>query len=773
MLDWQGKRWLKILSVVLIIAFITYDISWATDFSPISLSSITPGFIPKITNFISKNIFKKTQEKENLEETKISFRSQLVPTKKYEERSGFLRLESVKEMMKRQMDDMQKRRQIEEDRSNKYIINYNMNKGLYMNAVEKAIGEQSITDQVMKSKADTINAAAAGGEFSYVKYDDGMTVYMKDGLTSRIENEKIIDPLGNVTLKNSYNFKYNGKRLMTDYEADVIDPQQNIAHIKWSEATYTPDSEFYGTDETNANKLLTHYKMAVTDPLGNTTYTEWIAGAYEGKLLRDYHEQTIDLLGNVTYTDWSKIEYDDRKNVIKFHRETKEPLGYTVVTDRLESSYEQSACGGNDRLVHYTEVTSYLDVIKNTTWNGSYNQYDQLTSYNSVTTQNNGNMVSIEWSSVGNDGKAIYDNLNRLAGFTQKIHTKNNGEYLIDTIEETTQENIQYDRYNRIIGYKEISKNDKDNLTTTTIMTAQDTIYDTYHRYIGYILQTIIQDENNLLDIRRQVVRSDIGYDNFGRIISYKDTETNNIDNLKTTTVIDNIVYDLRGRQISFRTIATIEGESIYKKLTGLDTSKEGFTVNLAELTPQERWKLLRGESIKIIINDEEIIITPLFENMPVTVYVKTITIRENITYNSIDQVFSYSDTITTSGLSAGMVLEARNNFDDTANEIWEIVDRVFTDIENLQKAISETNDLDEKARLTTELEEAQENKDKLLEIALIVEDIYNNAGSLIEALQNKASEEIVDSIHKNLFEKIYSLGDKIDGMVIYIFYYQ
>ena len=35
MLDWQGKTWIKIISLVLIIAFLTYDIAWATDFTPI------------------------------------------------------------------------------------------------------------------------------------------------------------------------------------------------------------------------------------------------------------------------------------------------------------------------------------------------------------------------------------------------------------------------------------------------------------------------------------------------------------------------------------------------------------------------------------------------------------------------------------------------------------------------------------------------------------------------------------------------------------------
>ena len=35
MLDWQNKTWIKIISTVLIVAFLTYDIAWATDFTPL------------------------------------------------------------------------------------------------------------------------------------------------------------------------------------------------------------------------------------------------------------------------------------------------------------------------------------------------------------------------------------------------------------------------------------------------------------------------------------------------------------------------------------------------------------------------------------------------------------------------------------------------------------------------------------------------------------------------------------------------------------------
>ncbi|MFC1666909.1 hypothetical protein ACFL0P_03475, partial [Candidatus Omnitrophota bacterium] len=765
MLNWQEKRWVKIVAVTVAVAFLTYDIAWATDFSPLAISdaSTGPGLFSKVSAFISKTVFNRAQTQEEVqEETEISFRSQLVPRKKYGEQSGFLRLESVRNMIKRQNDEMRRRKQIEEERSKRKITDYSINKALYMNTIEKVMEEQLITEQVMKARGATMTGAAVGGEFNYVRYDDGMIVYLKDGLPNRIVDERIIDPLGNVTFKNSYNFKYNENRLMTEYEADIIDPQENVSHIKWHGATYTADSVHWASDETNANKLLTHYNMEVTDPLGNTTYVDWTAGVYDGKLLRDYHEETTDILGNVTYTDYTNIEYDSSKNMTKYHKETKEPLGYTTITDRLESSYD-----ADDNLISYVETTSYLDVITTTVWEGSHNEYKQLTSYNSTTNYNNGNVVTVEWDALDAEGVALYDDLNRLIGFSQKVHTKNDGEYVIDILDETTQSNIQYDRYNRMIGYHEVATSNKDDLITTTIMLSPETVYDSYHRQIKYVLDTTVQDGEGLIDINRQTARSDIEHDGFGRIMGYQDTEVNNIDNITTVMTIEDIVYNLKGQQLSLKITSTIEGESIFKKLTELETSKEDFRVNLSDLTPQERWKLLKGETITIVIEGEEIIVTPVFKEMPITVHSEIVTVREDIVYNDVGQVVSYSETVTNEGLSAGMILEARTDFEETIDGIWELADQAFIDVENLQVALSEAETPEEKARLTIELGVAQENKDKLLDLALLTENIYNDAATLIEEIQNNASEDMINGLHAALFEDIYLLGDKIDGIII------
>jgi len=232
-------------------------------------------------------------------------------------------------------------------------------------------------------------------------------------------------------------------------------------------------------------------------------------------------------------------------------------------------------------------------------------------------------------------------------------------------------------------------------------------------------------------------------------------------------TIIEDIEYNLKGQQVSLRITSTINGEAVYRKLIELETSKEGFRVNLSDLIPQERWRLLKGETITIVVDGEEIVITPIFEEVPVTVYSEIITVREDIIYNDIGQVVTYSDTVTTHGLSAGMILKARDGFEGSIDHIWEMADQAFINVEDLEDAIAETEDPEELARLTAELEEAQGKKERFLELALLVEEIYNNAGTLIEEIENNAPEEVINALHTALFEDIYSLGDMIDAMII------
>nr|MBU1328718.1 RHS repeat protein [Candidatus Omnitrophota bacterium] len=580
MLDWQGKRWLKVLSIALIIAFLAYDISWATDFSPISLSSITPGFFPKITDFISTHIFKKTQEKDNSEETEISFRSQLIPTKKYEERSGFLRLESAKESIERQIDETQKRIEIERMRlQNKINTDYKMNKGLYMNAVEKAIGEQSITDQVMKSKADTINAASAGGEFSYQKYDDGMTIYFKDNLVDRIQDEKIIDPLGNVTLKNSYNFKYNEKRMMTDYEANVIDPQQDISHIKWSGGTYTPDSEFYATNETNANKNITNYVQEITDEFGNTTKLVFKDGEYSGKLSTSYIEESTDIFGNLKIDEFSNVKYDANR-VFSYHLVTTDTFGNVTATDRVSTSY-------NDKnlVTDYNERISDLlanSLIKE--WHGQYNDLSQLTGYTEKNKDESGNVVEVQGYSLG------YDNFNRLVSY--KTDTK-------DALGIVTKEEIwdTLDQHDRVINSNVISA---DGLN---VATEQNSSYVYNNQYQITNSYAVIKEQIGFFTFKETAFT----YDKYGRVEKIKDTYTQTIEDNNLISSQETVyTYYNSFSKVKSKSVKTTDASGVEKSS---ETTYEYNSFNLvSHASTIHTEHILSGDQVLIIETNEDVI---------------------------------------------------------------------------------------------------------------------------------------------------------------------
>ena len=149
MLDWQEKKWIKVVAIIVIASFLSYDIAWATEFSPVfpSLNTTTKSTLSKI---IKSEELEKLEESEEDEEIELSFRSQLIPTKKYSERSGFLRMESVKDTVERQRAEMERRKNIEEDRMNKNVTDFNINKGLYMNAVDKAQAEQAIEQAALE-----------------------------------------------------------------------------------------------------------------------------------------------------------------------------------------------------------------------------------------------------------------------------------------------------------------------------------------------------------------------------------------------------------------------------------------------------------------------------------------------------------------------------------------------------------------------------------------------------------------------------------------------
>ncbi|MBU4346647.1 MAG: hypothetical protein KKH29_04905 [Candidatus Omnitrophica bacterium] len=258
---------------------------------------------------------------------------------------------------RRQKERVDKRNQVEEILVSSYQATPQSSNGISDVAILEKDNSQKLNAEIALRRQQREKGAAAGGEFTYIPYSDGKKVYFKDGLPARIENEKIPDEFGNLNIKNTYNMKYNGKRLLTSYEADVQDNLGNISHLSWYGASYTADSVYYGGKDTTANKNLGEYWLKETDSAGNVKLTHWNALSYAGKLLSAF-SQTIEdsIYGNLSFTR-TNITYagGDPDQASSYHEEGIGTDGLTYSLDRTSITYN-----GKDQLTGYREEKSTL-----------------------------------------------------------------------------------------------------------------------------------------------------------------------------------------------------------------------------------------------------------------------------------------------------------------------------------------------------------------------------------------------------------------------------
>jgi hypothetical protein len=59
-----------------------------------------------------------------------------------------------------------------------------------------------------------------------------------------VENERVFDANGNVSMRNTFGMEYNAKRLLTDYDADTTDALGNKSHINWTAGNTQPIRSF-------------------------------------------------------------------------------------------------------------------------------------------------------------------------------------------------------------------------------------------------------------------------------------------------------------------------------------------------------------------------------------------------------------------------------------------------------------------------------------------------------------------------------------------------
>jgi len=255
---------------------------------------------------------------------------------------------------------------------------------------------EDISKQAEEARNKVFSILGQRSLFNYVRYADGKIIRFRDGLAARVENERIIDTHGNVSIRNTTDMEYNKKRLLTSYNSETKDAQGNVSKVVWSGGVYTDDSVYYGTEDTHARKLVTGFGQETTDIYGNVSKVTWEGAVYEGKLLAGYHQITLDHRGNTSTKDWFGAKYDGNKQITAFTEIETDTLGNTrrrhwsggtyIPNHAYNSEHEKTGAvmDAPKYLLtgYHEEITDENGLTTTRDWTGAtYDEFGQLTSY--------------------------------------------------------------------------------------------------------------------------------------------------------------------------------------------------------------------------------------------------------------------------------------------------------------------------------------------------------------------------------------------------------
>ncbi|MCJ7646453.1 cysteine peptidase family C39 domain-containing protein, partial [bacterium] len=290
----------------------------------------------------------------------FSFAPRLKEFQKDREESGYFSLSELERRERRQEKIIKQEREIQRFRETRERVEKieRLERALFEGTLDRAIAIGSIRDQFLASHMRVLDVASQKCEFRYIKYNDGRSVFFKDGLASRIENEKVPDAFGYESIRRVYNMTYNKKWLLESYEAETVDQFGKLTKEHWQAEGYSEDSVFYATDETKANQFLTDWVVTITDPYNSILTVEYSNAKHTGKFLTSYHKEITDCCGHTTKIEWSckAKDYDSKKNLTQYHEEITDAFDNVTAKDwkgtyhaeRLTSSMEESWTTGMD-----------------------------------------------------------------------------------------------------------------------------------------------------------------------------------------------------------------------------------------------------------------------------------------------------------------------------------------------------------------------------------------------------------------------------------------
>ena len=471
---------------------------------------------------------------------------------------------------------------------------------------------EDLSAQAQEARNKTFAILGQNSLFNYVHYEDGKVIWMQDGLAKKIENERILDANGNVSIRTTYDMNYNSKRLLTDYESDTKDPLNNITHVEWRAGAYTADSVYYATEQTSARQLITDYVQETTDDFGNVSKVTWSGGVYDGRLLTGYHQVSVDARGNSSSKDWMEAQYDENRQIRGFkeietdvHGNTRTRIwsGGTYIKnpsfrdDLKKQGISQSApeyllTGYHEDMTDESGLKTSRDFL-----DASYDSFGQLTRYRELTTDSLGRQTTLDW----NDG--AYDTYGRLMNYRQ-ISTDLAGN---ETRTEWKAEG--YSNRNRLLGYRETTV---DILGLTTELARTHIVYEAIGDLKSYV--DTLKDPHGNISIK---TRADQAYDPFGRLASYKEESVDPLG-VVTSRVWNKGSYDRKNRLTDYHEELTDPFLNVSQRdwrakydLRGLLDSYEQFDIDSFGHVTRKDWRASRYDSFDRIVQYEQTVTDP------------------------------------------------------------------------------------------------------------------------------------------------------------------
>ena len=275
-------------------------------------------------------------------------RDRINPSQVTKERTGYLGLEAFQEHKKLELQELEQRRKIEQQRTIAPVVAlYEFDKTLYANNPkeniygiypERFMGQQEVIQEILRIKSmfgkDYTLQANPDGSMMRINFDPF------SGLTTSISNERFFDDHGNLMIRDTYDMQYYGNRLLRSYRSKTTAPDGVVTEIYRFDIEWAPGSVWYASDKTNANKYIISYKEEVNvygQADGSTPvtdeYTHTVAGQQydeQGNLL-EYTEYVTDKDGNAVQTiHITQMQYDEDGNLTSYYEVVTDANGATV-----------------------------------------------------------------------------------------------------------------------------------------------------------------------------------------------------------------------------------------------------------------------------------------------------------------------------------------------------------------------------------------------------------------------------------------------------------